>query len=44
MATQEKLDKEYVDFAVKFSNKHRLRPDSDILDHLKLEIFTVSEG
>ena len=44
MATREELDKDYVDFTVKFSNKHRLTPDSDILDSLNLEIFIVSEG
>ena len=44
MATREDLDKQYVNFAVKFSNKHHLRPDLEILGCLKLEIFTVSEG
>ena len=44
MATREELDKDYVHFAVKLSDKHHLTADSDILNSLNLEIYTVSEG
>ena len=44
MASREELDKQYVDFTVKLSDRCCLRSDSDILGMFNLEIFTVSEG
>lgn len=40
--SREALDSQYVDYAVKFSDRHKLLKDSSILDNLNLEVYAVS--
>ena len=42
MAMREALDNEYVDYAVKFSNRCKLTKTSSILDNLNVQVYKVS--
>ena len=42
MVSREELDSEYVNYAVKFSDRHKLTKTSSILDNLNIQVYEVS--